>query len=136
MARLPAGQRCDAPAVPYPQPRPGDSWSHGYQGRKPVLAGLFSVMHVRLAATPLFRFLGLLGRPPSPTPLLLVPARSVHTFGMRRPIDVVFLDADLRVVRVVHALRPNRLAGARRAIAALELVAGAATMRPGDRLAL
>ena len=55
---------------------------------------------------------------------------------MRRPIDVVFLDADLCVLKVVPALRPNRVAGARRAVAALELVAGAATLRPGDRLAL
>jgi uncharacterized membrane protein (UPF0127 family) len=93
-------------------------------------------MHVRLAATPLARLRGLIGRPPSPTPLLLAPARSVHTAGLRRPIDVVFLDADLRVVKVVHALRPWRVAGARDAVAVLELVAGAATVQPGDRLAL
>ena len=93
-------------------------------------------MHVRLAATPLARLRGLIGRPPSPTPLLLVPARSVHTFGLRRPIDVVFLDADLVVVRVVRSLGPRRVAGARGAVAALELVAGAATVEPGDRLAL
>ena len=93
-------------------------------------------MHVRLAASPTTRLRGLLGRSPSPTPLLLVPARCVHTAGMRRPIDVVFLDADLRVLKVVPRLRPNRLASARRAVAVLELVAGAATLRPGDRLAL
>ena len=93
-------------------------------------------MDVRLAATRLSRLRGLIGRPPSPTPLLLVPARSVHTVGMRRPIDVVFVDADLRVLKVVHAMRPGRLAVARGAVAALELVAGAATVRPGDRLGL
>jgi uncharacterized membrane protein (UPF0127 family) len=93
-------------------------------------------MYVRLAATPLNRLRGLLGRPPSPTPLLVIPARSVHTFGMRRPIDVVFVDADLRVVKVVHALPPRRVAGARGAVGALEFVAGASTLRPGDRLAL
>ena len=95
-----------------------------------------SSMHVHLAATPLSRLRGLIGRPPSPTPLLLVPARSVHTFGMRRPIDVVFLDADLRVLKVVHALRPRRLVAARGAVAVLELVPRAATLRPGDQLAL
>jgi uncharacterized membrane protein (UPF0127 family) len=93
-------------------------------------------MHVHLAATPAARLRGLLGRPPTPTPLLVVPARSVHTAGMRRPIDVVFLDADLRVVKVVRGLRPYRVAGARRAVAALELVAGAATVQPGERLML
>jgi uncharacterized membrane protein (UPF0127 family) len=91
-------------------------------------------MHVRLAATPAARLRGLLGRPPTPTPLLVVPARSIHTVGMRRPIDVVFVDADLRVVKVVRGLRPCRVAGARGAVAALELVAGAATVGPGDRL--
>ena len=94
-------------------------------------------MHVRLAATPPARLRGLLGRPPSPIPLLIIPARSVHTFGMRRPIDVVFLDADLRVVKVVHGLRPCRVAAARRAVAALELVAGAAaSFSEGERLEL
>ena len=93
-------------------------------------------MHVRLAATPLARLRGLLGRPPSPTPLLLVPARSVHTCGLRRPIDVVFLDADLTVVKVVERLRPWRFASARGAVAALELAAGASTLKPGDRLEL
>jgi uncharacterized membrane protein (UPF0127 family) len=93
-------------------------------------------MYVRLAATPSARLRGLIGRPPSPTPLLVVPARSVHTFGLRRPIDVIFLDADLRVVKGVRHLRPARVAGARGAVAALELVAGAAALEPGDRLEL
>jgi uncharacterized protein len=93
-------------------------------------------MDVRLAATPLSRLTGLIGKAPSPVPLLIVPARSVHTFGMRRPIDVVFLDADLCVVKIVRALPPRRVASARGAVAALELVAGSTTLRPGDRLAL
>jgi uncharacterized membrane protein (UPF0127 family) len=93
-------------------------------------------MQIRLAATPPSRLRGLIARPPSPRPLLLVPARSVHTFGLRRPIDVVFLDADLRVVKVVRRLPPRRVAGARGAVCALELVAGAATVRPGDRFVL
>ncbi|HEX2088113.1 MAG TPA: DUF192 domain-containing protein [Solirubrobacteraceae bacterium] len=90
---------------------------------------------MRLAATPLARARGMLGR--EPQPLLLAPARSVHTCGMRFPIDVVFLDAELRVVRVVRGLRPWRLAGARRARAVLELPAGGAgAIAEGDRLAL
>jgi uncharacterized membrane protein (UPF0127 family) len=93
-------------------------------------------MHVRLAVTPRARLRGLIGRPPTPVPLLLAPVRSVHTFGLRRPIDVVFLDADLRVVKVVAPLKPNRFSGARYAVAALELPDGAATLRPGDRLEL
>jgi uncharacterized protein len=74
------------------------------------------------------RMRGLLGRT-SLEPgsgMLIDAAPSVHMFFMRFPIDVVFLDRDWKVVRVVHALKPWRVAGARRAVAALELPAGAA----------
>ena len=43
---------------------------------------------------------------------------------MRFPIDVVFLDAELRIVSVVPALQPWRLAAAKRADSVLELAAG------------
>jgi uncharacterized membrane protein (UPF0127 family) len=91
-------------------------------------------MDVRLAATKWTRLRGLLGRA-APHPLLVVPARSVHTCGMRFAIDAVFLDAGLRVVRVV-TLRPWRFASARGARAVLELPAGEAErlgLRPGCR---
>ena len=56
---------------------------------------------------------------------LLIPGcRSVHTFGMRFPLDLLFLDASLRVVEVRHAVPPRRFAGCRRAVAVLELPAG------------
>src|SRR5260221_8870911 len=58
--------------------------------------------------------------------MLIDRAPSVHMFFMRFPIDVVFLDGDRKVVRVVELLRPWRIAGAARAAAALELPAGAA----------
>jgi hypothetical protein len=51
---------------------------------------------------------GLLGRDGIEGALLLRPAKSVHTFGMRFPIDVVFVDGELRVLRVV-TMPPNRL---------------------------
>lgn len=51
---------------------------------------------------------GLLGRDGIEGALLLVPARSVHTFGMRFPIDVAWCDPDLTVVRTA-TVRPNRL---------------------------
>ena len=71
--------------------------------------------------------------------MLIDAAPSVHMFFMRFPIDVVFLDRDWKVVRVVHGLRPWRVAGARRAVAALELPAGAAAeagIEEGDVLSL
>lgn len=47
---------------------------------------------------------GLLGRDGIEGALLLEPGRSVHTFGMRFPIDVVFCDRDRCVVglRTLH----------------------------------
>ena len=44
---------------------------------------------------------GLLGRDGVDGALLLRPCRSVHTVGMRFPIDVAFCDDELRVLRVV-----------------------------------
>jgi len=69
------------------------------------------------------RMRGLLGRRglESGEGLLLKPAGSVHTFFMRFPIDVVFLSREGDVLKVARALPAWRLAGARRAKAALEL---------------
>jgi uncharacterized membrane protein (UPF0127 family) len=58
---------------------------------------------------------------------------------MRFAIDVVFLDRDLRVLRVVHSLKPWRFAACRGAHAVLELPPGAAAAHGfgvGDRLHL
>jgi uncharacterized protein len=71
--------------------------------------------------------------------LLIKPTNSVHMFFMRFPIDVVFLDRELVVRKVVEALAPWRLAGCRGAKAALELPAGEAARRgvtAGERLLL
>ena len=87
----------------------------------------------------LARMRGLLGRRhlPEGEGLLLEPAPAIHTAFMRFPIDVVFLDAYMRVIKVVDSLPPWRSAGARQARAVLELAAGQARQRgvtPGDRL--
>jgi uncharacterized membrane protein (UPF0127 family) len=92
-----------------------------------------------VAATPFARMRGLLGRSELPPGegMLLRPAGSVHTAFMRFPIDVVFLDGERRVVRIVPALRPWRFASARRADAVLELGAGECArvgLREGDVL--
>jgi uncharacterized protein len=92
-----------------------------------------------LADTALARMRGLLGRRelPSGEGILLKPASSVHMAFMRFPIDAVFLDREMRVVRVASALRPWRAAGSRAAKAVLELPAGEAERRgltTGDRL--
>jgi uncharacterized membrane protein (UPF0127 family) len=87
------------------------------------------------------RLMGLMGRRalPEDGALLIVPCSSVQTCFMRFAIDVVFLDRDGQVVKVVSEMKPYRMAlGGRGARSALELPAGAAAERRisvGDRLA-
>jgi uncharacterized membrane protein (UPF0127 family) len=85
------------------------------------------------------RLTGLIGRDPRPGEgLLITPCRAVHTFGMRHPIDVVFLDASGRIVDLEPDLPPRRISRIRwMARSVLEL--GAGTLRShgcaiGDRL--
>ena len=56
---------------------------------------------------------GLLGRRRSTARCCSSPARSVHTLGMRFPIDVAWLDDDLTVLRTA-CLRRHRREPARR----------------------
>ena len=84
-----------------------------------------------LADRPFDRMRGLLGRRDLAREegILLKPASSVHTWFMRFPIDVVFLDREMSVLRVVPRLGPWRWAGRRRAAAVLELAAGESERR-------
>lgn len=78
------------------------------------------------ARTPLERMRGLLGSPPlAGEAVVIAGARQVHTFGMRFPIDVLFVDLDWTVCRVVAAMPPWRVTRwMGRARYALELAAG------------
>lgn len=92
-----------------------------------------------LAETALTRMRGLLGRRnlPSGEGILLKPASSVHMAFMRFAIDAVFLDRDLRIVKIAAELKPWRAAGARGSKSVLEIAAGEAARRGltvGDRL--
>jgi uncharacterized membrane protein (UPF0127 family) len=95
----------------------------------------------RVAESLVARTRGLLGRS-SLDPdegLLIRRTSSVHTHFMRFPIDVVFLDAEGAVLRIVHALRPWRLAGCRGARDVVELAAGTCDrlgLREGAHLSL
>ena len=79
-------------------------------------------------------------RPPlDPDAALLIPrCPSVHTFFMRSEIDIVYLDAEARVVKIVRSLSPWRFSlGGRRARQALELAPGGVerhAIRLGERV--
>lgn len=83
------------------------------------------------------RMRGLLGRDGLEGALLLRPARSVHSLGMRFPIDVAFCDRNLVVLDTVR-LRPYRLTRPRlRSHCVIEAEAGAFDrwrLRRGDQL--
>jgi uncharacterized protein len=92
-----------------------------------------------LADSPVTRLRGLLGRDglAQGEGLLLRPASSVHTFFMRFPIDVVFLDRALVVLGIADDVDPWRAASRRGAKAVLELPAGESSRRGltvGDQL--
>jgi uncharacterized membrane protein (UPF0127 family) len=69
--------------------------------------------------------------------LWIIPCESVHTFWMRFPIDLVYLDSKNRISKLVSEVLPWRLSACLRARSVLELPAG--TIRntrtePGDTL--
>jgi uncharacterized protein len=83
------------------------------------------------------RLQGLLGRDGIEGALLIEPARSVHTVGMRFPLDVAFCDADLTVLKVRRMPRHRVGLPVLRAHCVIEAEAGAFArweLHPGDRL--
>jgi uncharacterized membrane protein (UPF0127 family) len=65
-----------------------------------LVRGTDVLASVEVADSWLARSKGLLGRDGIDGVLLLRPAFSVHTFGMRFPIDVAWLDKSLTVQRI------------------------------------
>jgi uncharacterized membrane protein (UPF0127 family) len=87
------------------------------------------------------RFVGLMGRRSLAfgEGMHILPCNSIHTFFMRIPIDVAFLDPEGRVVKQFSALPPWRATSVYfQARSVLELPAGtlqASGTEPGDVLA-
>lgn len=80
-----------------------------------------------VAATLGSRAWGLLGRQglAEGEGLLIRPCQGVHTFLMKFPIDVVFLDRENRIIHTVQNLQPNRMTKVLlRASSVIELPAG------------
>jgi uncharacterized protein len=92
--------------------------------------GVEIVSRLALALGPWSRLRGLLGRArlAEGEGLLLRPCQAVHTFFMRYPIDVLFLDEQGRVVGLRPELRPWRMTPFfGDALATLELPSGRVT---------
>ena len=70
--------------------------------------------------------------------LWITPCESVHTFFMKFPIDLVYLDRQKKVRKVRNAVPPWRLSACLSAHSILELPAGTVVetgTQPGDELA-
>ena len=95
--------------------------------------------HVEIAATSTARRKGLLSRTnldPS-AGLWIAPCEAIHTFGMKLPIDVVFLDRSHRARKLVSNLSPARIAVCLAGSSVLELATGSiqrSGLQRGDRL--
>jgi uncharacterized membrane protein (UPF0127 family) len=83
-------------------------------------------MEIVVARTRWARLRGLALRqaPPEGRALLIPRCRSVHTFGMRFALDLVWLDAAGRVLAVDEAVPPGRVRTRRDAAAVVEVAAG------------
>lgn len=96
-------------------------------------------LRVRRALRAIERLVGLVAQPlPAPgSGLWLEPCRAVHTFGVRGPLDLVFVSGTGVVLRVCDDVPPGSMRGVLRARAVLELRGGEAHrlgLRPGMRL--
>jgi uncharacterized protein len=95
--------------------------------------------NVILAGTSAARRQGLMGieHLDQGTGLWIAPCEAIHTFGMKVAIDVVFLDRDLRVRKLVRNLKRRRIALCLKAYSVLELPSGSidrSSTQVGDRL--
>jgi len=69
--------------------------------------------------------------------LWIIPCEAVHTFWMRFPIDLVYLDRKKQILKLVSEVLPWRLSACLWAYSVLELPPGTirkTQTQPGDRL--
>jgi len=78
-----------------------------------VTTGRVIATRVKIAQDFMSRSVGLLNRSSlaEDEGLLIKPCSSIHTFFMKFPIDVLFLDKNGKVVSIEQSLAPWRLAG-------------------------
>ncbi len=104
-----------------------------------VTRGTVLATRLEAAHTGAKRRKGLLGRDglAAGEGLWIVPCESVHTFFMRFPIDLVYLDREKKIKKTRNAVGPWRLSACLSAHSILELPAGTilrTQSEPGDML--
>ena len=92
-------------------------------------------MRVEIACSTWSRLRGLLGRKRFDGVLLLMPCNDVHTFGMKAPIDIAFVEQDGFVAESHCGVGPCRRLRCKAAIATLERFSDEAPwFEQGDRV--
>ena len=95
----------------------------------------YGAMRFRVASSFRERLVGLLGTDGSQSGademLCLVPCKSIHTFGMRYPIDVIFVDASGKVLLSEKDLAPKQMRRCSRACWVGERRSGSQAEWPG-----
>lgn len=96
-------------------------------------------MQIKVADTFWQRFCGLMGTKslPQNVGLLILPCNSVHMIGMRYAIDVIYLDENNQIIKVVENLQPWGFSMCCQAKSTLEVAAGTVQrvkLCVGDRL--
>ena len=94
-----------------------------------------------MASAPWTRMKGLLGKKslPADEAIILKPASSIHTLFMRFALDIIYLDREERIVKLVPNLVPYRFSSAKGAHSTIEMASGATNgldLQVGDQLAL
>lgn len=56
--------------------------------------------------------------------LLISPCNSIHTFGMKYALDLVYIDKNNKVCGLVDSIKPRRVSFCIQAKAVMELIAG------------
>lgn len=74
-------------------------------------SGTIVASEVRWASSAWERARGLIGVGEMDTGVAMIfePARQIHTFGMRFPLDVVFCDGQWTVLHIVRSMAPARM---------------------------
>ena len=94
-------------------------------------------MKLTIAGTMRARLRGLLGSSEAEGTLLLCPCSDIHTYGMRKPIDVAFVDAEGVVLDAMRDVGPGRRVRCGGAVATIERFSDGTTwLERGDRVGL
>ena len=102
----------------------------------------FLSLHVAAADTTFSRLKGLIGKLnlKSDEGMWVLPSQGVHTLGLLFPVDLIYLDANLRVIHLVEFLPSFRIAPLKiQAASVLELPTHtiySSQTQPGDQLVI